>query len=197
MDIACGTGILALGLAQRGHTVHGIDISPEMVDIAKSKTAGLPNLTFEVRDMTGFSSDDKFDMVTCTFDSINYLRRLYEVRKMLRCVASVLNEKGLFIFDSNTKYLYMKLRNELHKRVVNGEEFFHKCEYNTRSNTAITAFSFSDGTYEMHRQRPYGYDELQPLLDKAGLRTLNLFSWFERLPYSTNTPKVFCVTEKQ
>ena len=196
MDIACGTGILALELAQHGHTVHGTDISPEMIDIAKSKTAGLPNLTFEVQDMIRFSSDDKYDIVTCTFDSINYLRRLYDVRKMLRCVASVLNEKGLFIFDSNTKYLYKKHRNELHKRVINGEEFLQKCDYNARTNTAVTAFSFSDGTYEIHQQRPYGYDELQSLLDKAGLRTLHLFSWFERLPYSSNTPKLFCVAEK-
>ena len=196
LDIACGTGILALELARCGHTVHGTDISPEMIDIAKTKAIGLPNLSFAVKDMTRFRSEGKFDMVTCTFDSINYLRRLYDVRKMMYSVASVLDSGGIFLFDSNTKYLYIKHKDELLKREINGEEFLHMCEYRTRGNIATTTFSFSDGTYEIHRQRPYHYDEIKPLLDKAGLHTLHLFSWFERLPYSSNTPKFFCVTEK-
>jgi 2-polyprenyl-3-methyl-5-hydroxy-6-metoxy-1,4-benzoquinol methylase len=196
LDIACGTGILALELARHGHTVHGTDVSTEMIKIAKKKVAGLPNLSFAVQDMTRFSTKNKFDIVTCTFDSINYLRRLHDVRKMLCSVASALNTGGLFIFDSNTRYLYMRHANELDKREINGEEFLHQCKYSPRGNVATTAFSFSDGTYEVHKQRPYSYDELQPLLDKAGLRTLHLFSWFNRLPYSSNTPKFFCVAEK-
>jgi len=63
-------------------------------------------------------------------------------------------------------------------------------------NVATTAFSFSDGTYEIHKQRPYDFDELNPLLKRAGFRVLHLFSWFDKLPYSSNTPKLFCVAEK-
>ena len=196
LDIACGTGILALALAKNGHTVQGADISPEMIKAAKSKAAGLNNITFAVRDMAGFTCKNKLDMVTCTYDSINYLRKKHDVRRMLSSVAAALDEKGLFIFDSNTKYLYLEHRNEMHKREINGEQFLQRCDYTVRENTAVTTFSFSDGTYDIHRQRPYGYEELLPLLEKAGLRTLNLFSWFEGLPYTTNTPKFFCVAEK-
>jgi ubiquinone/menaquinone biosynthesis C-methylase UbiE len=196
LDIACGTGSLALELAQQGHNVCGTDLSSEMIGIAKKKTKGLSNLTFAVRDMTVFNSRDSFDMITCTYDSINYLRRLYDVRRMLSGVASVLDTGGFFVFDSNTKYLYMKHSNELLKREINGEEFLQQCRYQSRGKIATTTFSFSDGTYEIHRQRPYSYEELQPLLDKAGLHTLHLFSWFDGLPYSSNTPKFFCVSEK-
>ena len=103
LDLACGTGILALKLARCGHTIHGIDISPEMISVAKSKSIGLPDLSFEIQDMVRFNTDTKFDLVTCTFDSINYIRKLSNLRKMLFRVASVLHERGLFIFDSNTK----------------------------------------------------------------------------------------------
>ena len=34
LDIACGTGTLAIELAQSGHVVRGIDSSPEMIRIA-------------------------------------------------------------------------------------------------------------------------------------------------------------------
>ena len=56
LDLACGTGILAIELARKGHIVKGIDISPEMIRLANSKSTGLPNVFFEVADITDFQS---------------------------------------------------------------------------------------------------------------------------------------------
>ena len=196
LDIACGTGTLAIELAQSGHIVRGIDSSPEMIRIAKSKPIKLPNLFFDVQDMVRFNVDGKFDLVTCTFDSINYIRKLNDLREMLFRVASVLYERGLFIFDSNTKQLYISHSDETYKRELNGQSFIQHCSYDSARNIATTVFSFSDGTYEIHKQRPYDYDELGPLLKHAGFHVVHLFSWFERMPYSSNTPKLFCVAEK-
>jgi 2-polyprenyl-3-methyl-5-hydroxy-6-metoxy-1,4-benzoquinol methylase len=39
LDIGCGTGSLALRLADTGAEVHGLDLSPEMVRIARGKAA--------------------------------------------------------------------------------------------------------------------------------------------------------------
>jgi SAM-dependent methyltransferase len=196
LDIACGTGILAICLAECGHVVHGIDNSPEMISIAKSKSIGMSNLSFEVQDMVHFSVDGKFDLSTCTFDSINYIRKPSDLRKMLQRIASVLYEGGLFIFDSNTKELYLSHSDETYKREINGQSFIQHCRYDSTRNVATTAFSFSDGTYEIHKQRPYDYNELEPLLKGAGFNLVHLFSWFEKMPYSSNTPKLFCVAEK-
>lgn len=196
LDIACGTGILAICLAQSGHIVHGIDNSPEMINRAKSKSIGTSNISFDVQDMVRFKVDGKFDLVTCTFDSINYIRKLGDLQKMFLRTASVLYDSGLFIFDSNTKELYLSHSGETHKRELNGQSFIQHCSYDLTRNIATTMFSFSDGTYEIHKQRPYDYDELEPLLRRAGFHVVYLFSWFKRLPYSSNTPKLFCVAEK-
>jgi SAM-dependent methyltransferase len=197
LDLACGTGTLAVELAQCGYAVRGMDISPEMIGIAKSKSIGLSNLSFEVQDMICFNIEGKFDLVTCTYDSINYIRKLSDLRKMLFRVNSVLHKQGLFIFDSNTKELYLSHADETQKRELNGQSFIQHCSYNSTRNVATTVFSFSDGTYEIHKQRPYGYDELIPLLTRAGFKVVHLFSWFERMPYALKTPKLFCVAEKQ
>ena len=197
LDLACGTGVLAIELAKYGHTVHGIDISPEMIGVAKSKSIGLFNLSFGVQDMICFDIDGKFDLVACTYDSINYMRKLNDLRKMLFRVNSVLRCQGLFIFDSNTKELYLSHSDETQKRELNGQSFIQHCKYNSTRNLATTVFSFSDGTYEVHNQRPYGYDELAPLLTRAGFKVVHLFSWFEKMPYAEKTPKLFCVAEKQ
>ena len=43
-DLGCGTGSLSLLLAQAGHDVHGVDLSPRMVEVARAKAAaaGVP-----------------------------------------------------------------------------------------------------------------------------------------------------------
>jgi SAM-dependent methyltransferase len=38
-DLGCGTGSLSLLLAQAGHDVHGIDLSPRMIEAAQAKAA--------------------------------------------------------------------------------------------------------------------------------------------------------------
>lgn len=50
LDIGCGTGSLALRLAPHTAQVHGLDISPEMIRIARGKAAAddLDNVTFHV-----------------------------------------------------------------------------------------------------------------------------------------------------
>jgi SAM-dependent methyltransferase len=197
LDIACGTGILAIELAQCGYVVHGIDISPEMISVAKSKSIGLSKLSFDIQNMVRFDTGGKFDLVTCTFDSINYIHKLGDLQEMLSCVAFALNEKGLFIFDSNTKQLYLSHSDEVQKWEINGQSFIEHCSYDSMLNEATIAFSFPDGTYEMHRQRPYDYDELHPLLHDVGLNVVHLFSWFYRIPYTSNTAKLFCVAEKR
>jgi ubiquinone/menaquinone biosynthesis C-methylase UbiE len=196
LDLACGTGILALALAKCGHVVRGIDISPEMISKARVKSAGLSNITFDIQDIVCFEADEMFDCVTCTFDSINYIRKLPDLRKMITRIASVLHERGLFFFDSNTKRLYQNHSNEAQKWELNGEQFIENCSYNSTRNVATTTFSFSDGTYEIHKQRPYDHDVLNPLLRNVGLRTICLSSWFDIIPYSPETTKLFCMTEK-
>lgn len=50
LDLACGTGTIALALAERGHPVLGVDLDAAMIDRARSKTGTLP-ARFEVGDM--------------------------------------------------------------------------------------------------------------------------------------------------
>ena len=116
---------------------------------------------------------------------------------MFSRVASALEENGLFIFDSNTKVLYQNHSNETATLEFDGRCLLQHCIYNPIRNEAKTTFSFEDGTYEIHKQRPYDYDELTPILLKSGLHILCQFSWFDTIPYSPETAKLFCVAEKR
>ena len=197
LDLACGTGALAVELSQRGHTIYGIDSSPQMIARARAKSENFSHVSFDVQDMVGFKVAGKFDLVTCTFDSVNYLLDIDEVGAMFRRISAVLRPGGLFIFDTNTRKLYISHLDETQKHVLDGQYFIQHCTYDPVRNEAITTFSFDDGAYEMHRQRPYDLEDIEPALANAGLTILHLFSWFDRTPYSGKTEKLFCVAEKR
>lgn len=56
LDVGCGTGSLALRLAPRAATIHGLDISSEMVRIArgKARAEGVANVSFHVGSLDAF-----------------------------------------------------------------------------------------------------------------------------------------------
>ena len=60
LDVACGTGVLFPDYKKLGADVTGIDISPEMVKIAKEK---FPEAEVICGDVLDFSFKDKFDAV--------------------------------------------------------------------------------------------------------------------------------------
>lgn len=62
LDLACGTGIIDLELAHEGALVLGVDVSPEMIEIAVKKNAS-PNVHYEGADFYAFQSDEPFDKI--------------------------------------------------------------------------------------------------------------------------------------
>jgi SAM-dependent methyltransferase len=98
LELACGTGIITKELAG-AYTVTGLDLSPEMIAIAKQK---LPQAKFKVGDMASFRLGKTFDVVLCLFDSVNHLLEWDDWRSMFQSVDEHLNKGGLFVFDINT-----------------------------------------------------------------------------------------------
>lgn len=196
LDLACGTGALAIALASRGHSVYGIDISPEMVAIAKSKSVGMPNVSFDVQDMLRFCIQGKFDLITCTFDSLNYLLNIDDIKAMFYRVASTLRGSGLFVFDSNTSQHYIKVGKGTLKRELGGESFIQDWSYDSTKREATITFKFSEGSTEIHKQRPYDLPELIPILVDAGFRVVRALAWFDNRPYSPDSARLVCVAER-
>ena len=195
LDLACGTGILAISLASQGHIVRGIDISPAMVALAEAKSVGIPNVSFEVQDMTEFVVPGRFDLITCTFDSLNYILNGDGVKAMLSGVARSLTKAGLFVFDSNTSQHYMNVGNGSRRMELGGYSFIHTWRYDSMKKEAITAFEFADGFREIHRQRPYDLSQLDPILKYVGLRAVQTWSDFDRSPYNARSLRLFCVAQ--
>lgn len=98
LELGCGTGNILQQLP-KAYEIYGLDISPDMVHVAKKK---LPHGKFFVDDMTNFSFSEKFDVILCVFDSINHLTKFSQWEKVFKLAAKHLDTKGVFIFDMNT-----------------------------------------------------------------------------------------------
>lgn len=66
LDVATGTGVVALELMQAGATVTGVDIAPEMITLARKKTEAEAGIDFLVADALALPfAADRFDAVVC------------------------------------------------------------------------------------------------------------------------------------
>jgi len=86
LDIACGTGVVALTAARAGATVHGIDLTPELIARAKDNATlmGL-EASFQEGDAESLPfPDDAFDVVVSQFGHMFAPRPEVAIREMLR-----------------------------------------------------------------------------------------------------------------
>lgn len=196
LDVACGTGVLALKLAQEGFFVVGIDSSPEMISLAQAKVKPGLSLSFEVQDMKELKVEEPFDFIFCTFDSINYLLSESEIAHFLLRVNSALKWNGFFMFDSVTEVLCNKHYGERWRK-VGRVKFLEKFSYYPRRKIAITTFQFKDGSEEIHLQKPYGLRELAPLLCNSGFIICDKFSSPEGESYRPGSERLVCITRKK
>jgi len=92
LDVACGTGDMAVSLAERGCTVTGVDISEEMLAIARRKLSPPPNPSLQGGDVRWQVADaeqlpfpdETFDAVTCAFGIRNFVHLEKGLSEMLR-----------------------------------------------------------------------------------------------------------------
>lgn len=96
LDLGCGTGVLCEALHAQGIETLGVDLSREMIDIARQRS---PRLRYMVADIVSLRPDRRFDLATCTGDAINHIADLADVGNVFANVHAALNPGGYFVFD--------------------------------------------------------------------------------------------------
>ena len=90
LEAACGPGIVSRRLARLAGSVHGIDVTPDMIATARreAETAGIENATFEVADATSIPApDSSYDGAVTRF-SLHHIpvpsRLVHELARVVR-----------------------------------------------------------------------------------------------------------------
>ncbi len=119
LDLACGGGQDSLFLAKKGHNILGIDITAEIIKLAKKK-AKHPNTTFKQSSIKAFSSKRKFDGVWFS-KAFKYIP-LKESSAVIKKIYSLLKPGGILYItatpsDKRKDYEY-ELRGSTRKMIT-------------------------------------------------------------------------------
>lgn len=104
LELACGTGRLAIPLARAGFSVAGLDLDAGMLErcrvkLVTEKLGTQDNLTLHQGDMSNFELNQCFDMVFIGFNSVEHLISLQEEIGAFQCANRHLPQGGRFIID--------------------------------------------------------------------------------------------------
>jgi SAM-dependent methyltransferase len=204
LDLACGTGTLALYFARLGLDVHAVDASAEMLARAgaKAEAEGLA-VDFCQQDMRELDLAVSFDLVTCVYDSLNYLLDTSDLERTFRRVAAVLQPGGLFLFDVNTVWSYENTHPGTHFSEGEGVAVITQGTYDHRARLATTDIVGFIGRgacyerfHEVHAQRAHLPEEIERGLATAGLRVQARYECFGFDPPTAESPRVMWVAAR-
>lgn len=201
LDLGCGTGKMTLELASRGYDMTGIDISPEMLDIAREQAE---NNGYDVlwisQDMREFELYGTVDAAVSCLDCINHLTKPSDVKKTFDLMHNYLIPDGIFVFDINGK---AKFENIYADRSYVMEEDGGVCiwqnYYDKKTKLCdfyITIFEeCSDGRYERYddeqRERMYTISEMRKMLFNSGFEFIGAYSDFDFNEADDNCERIY------
>ncbi len=228
LDLACGTGTLALLLADAGWDVVGLDASADMLDQARAKAADLEtpgSATFVLGDMRALEPrtenqepansesvlgsqfsvlSSRFNLVTCFYDSLNYMLTEADLAACFRMAARALAPGGLFVADMNTRYFLehdwgtCEVIEQIDFVQISQSYFDPATECSTM---ALTGFAGDDERGyrrfdETHIERAYPPELLGGLLRSAGMDVEAAYDCFTFQPPSERTQRIAWIARK-
>lgn len=202
LDLACGTGNMSLLFAKNSYKVTGIDISREMLTIAKKKAKEADgDIDFIEANLCNFTVDEKFDLAISLFDSLNYVLKIDDLKKVFINVYNSLNDNGMFIFDVNTITRLMSI--EPGATILNGENY--SCiwediveEEKKLWQVKLKIYHKDTGEYfeEFHQETGYNIEELKKALKETGFKHIDIYNAYTFKRASDNDNRIYFVVLK-
>lgn len=178
LDLACGTGTLALHFLAAGYPVTGVDLSPAMLAYARENAREFieaKQANFLEADVVDFKLRTRFGLAVSTYDALNHLENTAALKKCFTRTAAALLPGGYFIFDLNTRlglqnWDGIAVHDSVSSLIVKRGGFDHKTN---RAFYKISGFlKGDDGRYErfeeMVVETMFELAEVARLLKKAG-----------------------------
>ena len=191
LDLACGTGNVTVELARRGYDMTGVDLSEDMLAVARKKCDGerfRHSVLLIRQDMSELELYGTVNAVVCCLDSLNYLTDTAALMRTFSHVHNYLDPDGLFIFDMNAPAKFENVYGD-NSYILEDEGVFCAWQnlYNKKAKLCDFYLSIftedKDGRWhrfdEEQRERCYSLRTVKKLLDEAGFELCALTSDFD------------------
>jgi SAM-dependent methyltransferase len=184
VELAVGTGRIAIPTAAEGIRVIGVDSSPGMLEVCRQRAelAGVGDLLdLRLGDLVKPPVEERVRLVTCPFRSYLHLLDDDERLRALRAAHALVVPGGRLVFD-----VFAPGADDIadtHGRWLEREPgIFERADWDTSARTLTLSVRGESGatTFTLAWLSP---GEWRALLERAGFQVLGSYGWFDRRPY--------------
>lgn len=183
VDLACGTGSVSALLAEKGLRVTGVDLSEDMLTVARQKAESMENPPWFVRQsLQKLTLPRGVDLAVCALDSLDYITNPADCAEAVRRVYRALNPGGIFIFDVNTPEKLRAMDGQVF--LDEDEDVFCVWRGEFDEQTNICSYGMDlfqrrgrlwQRAFEEHREYAYSAEQLTGYLKAAGFTGIRVY----------------------
>ena len=184
VDLACGTGSVALILAEKGLQVTAVDLSEDMLCVAAQKAmeAELP-IRFVCQNLARLQLPRGVDLAVCALDSLDYITDPEDCEKAIHRVFKALNPGGCFIFDVNTPEKLRAMDGQVFLDEDDDVYCVWRGEFDEETNICSYGMDLFqrrgdlwERSFEEHREYAYSQEQLTEFLKDAGFTHIQVYA---------------------
>ncbi|HLR11368.1 MAG TPA: class I SAM-dependent methyltransferase [Sporosarcina sp.] len=207
LDVGCGTGILSLKLAQLDAQVTGVDLSAEMLMIARERAEAFhQQIEFIEMPMQQLEGLENYDLAVISIDSLNYVIDEKDVQDTFHHLNAALKRGGRLIFDVHSTFKTDVIFMES-PFIYDDEDisYIWLTDEGAFAHSVLSELSFfvknDNGTYdrfnEQHYQRTFPLNTYVQMLEQAGFQIERIFAdWQDEAPDEESERIFFQVVKK-
>jgi SAM-dependent methyltransferase len=192
VELAVGTGRIAVPVAVAGIRVIGVDASPGMLEVARSaaEAAGVTDrVDLRLGDLREPPVGERVPLVICPFRSLLHMKTEHEKLRALRAAHDLLAPGGRFVFD-----IFAPSREDIEEtdgRWLEREPgIFERADWDEASRTLSLSVR-SAGVAASFGLHWLSAPEWVRLLDEADLEVEALYGWFDLRPHTDEEDLIF------
>jgi SAM-dependent methyltransferase len=201
LDLGCGPGRYAVPFAKRGFAVTGVDITPFLIEKARTY-AEREGVEIELvhEDMRHFLRPDSFDLAISMLTSFGYFDEERENLAVLRNVFSSLKTGGVFVFDTYGKEIIARVfEGTFSQELPDGGLIVQRRQVvNDWSQMENEWLHIKGGEVQLFRLRHWIYSgrEFKQLLTAAGFSDITFYGDLDGKPYGPDAARMIAVARK-
>ena len=213
LELASGTGRIAIPIAREGIDIVGLDASPAMLGRAREKSEGLSNVRWVEGDMRAFELPERFGLAFIALRSFQHLLTVDDQRSCLRCIHQHLADGGrlaINIFNPNILRIGQALRDGQGTLQRRGLSFTHPRSGRTTERWESVAYDHARQEFDvtfideelgeggvvasrvyrgLHLRYLFRF-EMEHLLTQAGFEVEALYGDFARSAFTDTSPEM-------
>jgi SAM-dependent methyltransferase len=193
VELAVGTGRIAIPIARAGIDVVGVDSSPGMLAVARAaaQEAGVADrLDLRVGDLREPPVSERVPLVLCPFRSLLHMETEGEKLRALRAARTLLEPGGSFVFD-----VFAPSREDIEQTdglwLEREPGIFERADWDEASRTLSLSVRSDDGSAITFGLHWLSAPEWARLLDEAELDVEAVYGWFDSRPQDGEEDMVF------